>query len=184
MHDQASADLDAKIKSFVAATEGITAPDKSLLMQHFNDKDLKALWKRLEKARGHQPDSVQQAWDDLKKLGSGAPAARNKTLALFLIGKGDESPPMWVDHLITASEEISRIEQQQVPTKPLYRGELEAIHGKAEAARHIRMGKWKQTFEKDGEPVYLKVSAEKMNIDRHSRSITGTRRRWLMFTLE
>ena len=149
-----------------------------MLKKHLTPADLQALWKRLEKARGRQPSSVQEAWDSLKQLG-GAKAAQSRcnTLCLYLRGKGEDiNPPLWVDHLLLMHEEIARISERKVTAKPLYRGELEQLHGKAEAARFIREGKWRSKKDRDGDTVYFKVSAEQTNIARHTKSASGSRR--------
>ena len=168
--------LDAKISIFLSRIAGLkddSVPDRDLLQEIFDKNELQALWKRLETARGRKPSTVQEAWDDLKKLGGiQAKNAMGSTLAKFLV---DPAKDEWVDFLVQTNEEIKQISRRSVNVKPLYKGELEQLHGKAEAARHIRPGKWKAGKDKDGELIYFKVSQEESRIRQHSESMNASR---------
>ena len=73
-------------------------------------------------------------------------------------------------------EEITQSRSLSKTVKPLYRGELEQIHGKAEAARFIRQGKWKAAKDDQGDEVFYKVSAEKTQTRTHKKTLRGDRR--------
>ena len=94
----------------------------------------------------------------------------------------EADPPLWVDYVISCQEEISKMTERKASIKPLYRGELEQLHGKAEAARFIRAGKWREGRDKDGDRIYFKVQGEQTQAKRHAQSITGTRTAQLSVT--
>ena len=54
-------------------------------------------------------------------------------------------------------------------------GSWSKIHGKAEAARFIRQGKWKAAKDAQGDEVYYKVSAEKSQTQMHKEMLRGER---------
>ena len=66
--DEKTAELDEKIKKFTddLATVDASKPNKELISKHFGAKDLSALWKRLELARGKAPSTIAESWEGLK----------------------------------------------------------------------------------------------------------------------
>ena len=174
--------LDDKIEEFLTALENnpnAEDPDRELLLKTFTENQLSALWKRLEQARGKEPETIEQAWQSLRKLPrKQAEAQRAVTLLKFLKDKenpDDGDKKLWVDHIITCQEKITNKHTMQVINRPLYKGELEQIHGKAEAAAHIRQGKWVAKTDKDGDTVYVKRSAVEILEKESEQTVSGTR---------
>ena len=139
--DAAGQLLRAKIvKMMEAVTErGITVPDRAILDEFLTQREKEATWKMLERERGVRPTSVQECWEGLKKMGGQATKqARVTWLLQFLAGKD------WETHLVEAHEEFSNKKEREKVMRPLYKGELEQIHGKAEAKQLIDDGVFKQ----------------------------------------
>ena len=155
---KSQAALDTAISKFLKEVEDkkITEPNKELLKKYFNANELQALWKRLEKARGSQPATIQEAWAGLKDLGAGRAEKERYVALMTFMQKGDDDDTKWADHLIEIKEEITKSKVAQRKIQKFYKGELEVIHGKSEAARFIANGKFKKTTDEDGDEVYIK----------------------------
>ena len=176
--DEASDKLNKKIEKFVEAMDENPdqVPTRDMLQSHFSAHDLQALWKRLEKERGRQPKTIEEAWQTLKELGSHkAGEERVKTLAMYIKGQRTGQTMLWADNLLSIRDELKRAHIQRKLSRPMYRGELEQIHGKAEIAKFIRQGKWREGKDKDGDIVYYKVSREEETMKSRSQTVRGDR---------
>ena len=87
----------------------------------------------------------------------------------------DGDKKLWVDHVLQANEKLTNKHTMTVENQPMYKGELEQAHGKAEAADFIRRGKFVAKKEKDGDTVYVKRNAVEKFEKEHEESVSGTR---------
>ena len=171
----ASLKLQKKIDDFVEmiSAKNITEPDKALLQEAFSATELQALWQRFKTARGREPATVEEAWATLGELGSKKAAeARTKTLLKYLANQDDK---IWAEYLFECRDEVTREKMRRRENKPLYKGELEQIHGKAEAAKHIKEKKWAETEDAAGEVMYVKVQDTLTMSKGRKQTFRGTR---------
>ena len=162
--------IDDQCRAFALHVEkaGISNPDKQTMMKFFSKTDMQALWKRFETARGREGMSVQDAWNDLLKLGKAkSEAKRYETLASFV---GSSDPREWCNRLITVTEEIRHRKEDGSKSKILYMGELEQLHGEREAADFVRRGKYKEVLDEWGDAAYAKL--QRVSKYMQSRSST------------
>ena len=160
--DEATKKLDIKVQQFIAEIKAkkIENPDRSVMLRYFTPADLSALWKRLQKARGRAPTNVQEAWDNLKSLGKqDAGKEQEKTLVTFLDDYlKDDGSQNWIDHLVTITDEAEKKRTVSKKKQRFYRGELWRIHGRSEAERFIKSGKFKEDVDSDGDECFIKVT--------------------------
>ena len=64
----------------------------------------------------------------------------------------------WCEFLIECKDEVSKTHKLEQQARPLYRGELEVLHGKRGAAEIIAKKKWKEVVDGQGDIRYVKVS--------------------------
>ena len=171
----ASAKLQKKIDDFLEmlSAKNLTEPDKELLQESFSTTELQALWQRFKTARGKVPGTIEEAWATLGELGTKKAAeARVKTLLKFLSNQDDK---IWADYLFECRDEVTREKLRRRENKPLYKGELEQIHGKLEAAKHIQNKKWAETTDASGETMYVKVQDTLTLSKGRKQTVKGTR---------
>ena len=132
-----------------------------------------ALWKRFEKERGRQGLSIQQAWDDLVKLGKKASGnVRMSVLATFVLG--DETR-QWTQKLISTVQEIKRTRSVGMRSVKRYLGELEQQHGVEEANDMIAKGKFRKTKDRWDDECYVKVEEWAEDVREESSSAAVSR---------
>ena len=72
-------------------------------------------------------------------------------------------------------DEISRSKTQSLSKKKFYRGELEMLHGKQEAAIFIRTGKFKRAVDEAGDEVFVKVTESEVVEKQRKQTISASR---------
>ena len=109
-------------------THSIEKPDFKLLSEFFTKGEISALWMRMSAARKNSPMDVQEAWDSLKNLKTGANKCKNDTLMSFLTLPGDA----WQTRLLTFTETFKQSKKHEERAQEFTRGELHQIHGEEE----------------------------------------------------
>ena len=101
--------------------KNIKKPDRSILNEWLDTKQLASLWQKMALALGKEPANIQQAWDGLKKLGSAA--AKDETVAtLVKMLSGDDVVP-WTEYLLEVHDEATKLKTRRNTQRPLYRGD-------------------------------------------------------------
>ena len=80
---------------------------------------------------------------------------KNKALCLQLA-----YPREWEDNWVHEVKKIIKSNSKSKTTGYFYKGELEQIHGTAEANLFIQKGKYAESEDSDGDVVYKKVSKQ------------------------
>ena len=105
--DCAAAALDQAIQNMLlelSTKKDQDTPDKELLEKHFTPRQLEALWQRFAKARGRAPQTIRDAWNQLKGLGAKKKSDNHlKALTEFM---KDPDSQAWTDVLLSISDEI------------------------------------------------------------------------------
>ena len=167
--------LDTKSRDFgkMLNDKGITEPSRQLISEHFTKEELNVVWKRIQALINKKDVTVREAWGALKDMGKQRTTGeKQKTLANYML---DPSGDSLAEHLITVFEEIERVKTQKRKMNKMYRGELNTIHGKAEAARLIANGTFKETEDFNGNTCYIKVTDETEMARKRTTRVSGQR---------
>ena len=96
--------------------------------------------------------SVQEAWNTICTLKTGSrPAKLSVLLDCIALPKGQ-----WMGRMVKKVETLSKKESLKDSVRTYTRGELEQIHGIAEASDFINRGKYKKSVDEDGDEVFTK----------------------------
>ena len=138
---------------------GSDEPDQLLLHECFPTRaDMECVWKRLEKARGRKPQSIRDAWDNLKKLGpAAAKSARQHTLWYYMKNDCDELNTEWTDAILKYEDKISKTHEKSNIGARMYPEELRRIHGAIEMRRLIKTGMLREVKDEADNQCYVKV---------------------------
>ena len=132
----------------------------SLLKKLFDHNEMCKLWGRLKTMVKHADPKVQKEWDTVCKLNyrEGKVQVKNATLATALA-----YPDSWQDHFVKDVLRVTGRQTKGEDIKWYYRGELEQLHGKAEAEDFIRKQKYIEDVDEQGDKIYRKAQKHETN---------------------
>ncbi len=81
----------------------------------------------------------------------------------------------WAEFLIEVKDEVAKVHRLQQEARPLYKGELEMLHGKREAAEFIAKGEWREAPDAQGDMRYVKVSDAEIKLKDRKQSVVVNR---------
>ena len=170
--DAATTALDKALVAFRTKMKGKPATYEAL-KEAFTTNQLATLWGRLKGARRKGDMSLEEAWKSIDKMAADKQKSKQKILAEFCVG--GEFSEGWRGALMTMQEQVTVSQKRKETLKPLYRGELEAQHGAAEAMAFIAKGKYREVYDKQGDVQYVKVSQEFEKSGERKRQTNATR---------
>ena len=149
------------------AKGGGAMPDaKKLLRSWFTDGEMSNLWGKLKRfmATKAQPQTKEEwASIDAKKAREGKNEAKSSALVLSLA-----MPENWEQTWVSECTKITDVKEKSVRKTKFYRGELEQLHGVAEAADFIARKKYIEEEDSDGDTVYVKKQEQSVDKKIHS----------------
>ena len=118
--------------------------DGSALKQLFSQEQMGKLWQIFDGQRKKEGPAAIAKWSELSSKNKGKRAGvgdlKKRCLEVALLG--DEKDGTWDDVVATFTTQYSDEHKKAVTDKWKYKGELEQIHGNAEAKEFMRNGKY------------------------------------------
>ena len=153
---------------------------KDMISKEFSTAELNVIWKRITAILKKEQVTIKEAWDTLKTLGKKR-AAEEKLTTLCNYMK-DPSGDAMAEHLLTVYEEIERTRTQERSQLKKYKGELNRIHGVAEANRLITNGTFVETTGYKGNVCYVKVEDKQVDSRQRTIRVQGQRHMYFQIT--
>ena len=163
--------LDEKIthfrKEIVGQKKAVDA--QVALREYFTESEMSYLWGKLKRRINSSEVSVKvkQEWDKICKKGAreGKNELKNKALATQLA-----FPKEWQDLWVHEVQKVITRDSKGENVEFYYLGELEQIHGVAEANAFIAKGKYIEEEDSDGDVVYRKARKFEHKSTTHENS--------------
>ena len=142
-------------RKFVVSQNGGVDAQKSL-RKYFTEAEMSNLWGRLKRHINGANTSRQtkDEWSTICAKGqrSGKTELKNNALMMQL-----SFPRDWEDRWVHEVRKVSTSKAKGFDVKLYYKGELEQLHGVAEANKFIEKGKYEQVTDDQGDICYRKV---------------------------
>ena len=128
----------------------------SLLRNYFSPAEMSNLWGRLKRyiSSSDAKETTTRHWVEVcdKQKREGKQELKNKALCMQLA-----FPREWEDTWVHEVKKVSKVSTKGTKTVKYYRGELEQLHGVAEANAFIQKGKYVESEDSDGDICYRKT---------------------------
>ena len=145
--------------------------DGNCLKTMFKPEQMHSLWQVLKGQRRREGPEAEKKWDDLQKhKGSRTNITALKTRCLEVALLGNERTGTWEDVLVSFSTSLEDKTEDRVAELWKYAGELRQLHGRKEAAKFIKDGKYEVGEDRDGTVMYKKIEVGRNT----SRTFTKT----------
>ena len=172
--EEAGRILDEKVDAFkkqVAKMGAQQEPKLELLRTFFTPTEMSALWGRLTTQRGKSDMSIKEAWGALCSLPTNSALKKRLVMLDFVI----KPPGAWQTTLLTQTDDLTRKDTNSRHNQQYTRGELEVIHGIAEASRLIEAGKFDRAEDSDGDEVFVKRIKSSTSVSSREQTMSFNR---------